>query len=568
MQLAVHENDADILLKQKNVLSESVLDKYRVAGQIAQTVMSYVISLINDSYHLGKTEKPYSCQECCALGDSMSIKLLSRVYNHDVREKGISIPVTIELNEIASGFSPELDDDSKFFFSQGDIVTITLGVHIDGYTSNISHTMVIYPPGVAVNNTLKPSGPLLGSKADAICAAQLAVEAVVSLIGLALTPEKVPEELKTGNSISGRSIRLVVDSIAESFNCTVVPGSKVRRIRRFLAGQAEGIVAEKDFKGVVWDESHQEEILLRKSNQVKNRELILNDNDSSKPITTSNTSAVPSDDFSIVPGEVYQVDIKMSPVSDFKEVGLVTLEEIDHFTGKNEKNGFNSRPTIYIRDLAESHQLKLKTARKLLGYVDKHFSVYPFKLCYTSPSFPIDLSKNIDEQIQNLRKELKSNRLGLAELSNRHLIKPRPIQIAKFISLEKILKSANTTGKLGIDPNKPVLPGMELPLPHLNISSLKLRSLMKFATNVPVARELVCVVVNNLNNDLIRLTGGPKSAKPSWVHSNYSLRGNYAGAINALFQLAADHRFGIAIKTCNPYKLLLTSTNAENMVLD
>ena len=152
---------------------------------------------------------------------------------------------------------------SKFTFNAGDIVTITLGVHIDGYAANVSHTVVIYPTGVTIDNELKPPGPLLGSKADSICAAHIATETVVALLGMALTPEKLPTQLDPNNTklVTGKQIRNIVNSIAESFNCTVVPGSKVRRIRRFLAGQAEGVVAEKDFKGVVGSESDQEEFL-------------------------------------------------------------------------------------------------------------------------------------------------------------------------------------------------------------------------------------------------------------------------------------------------------------------
>ena len=53
MQVAVHQEDADILLKQKNILNEDVVEKYRVAGQITQTGLTYLTSLINNSYHLG-----------------------------------------------------------------------------------------------------------------------------------------------------------------------------------------------------------------------------------------------------------------------------------------------------------------------------------------------------------------------------------------------------------------------------------------------------------------------------------------------------------------------------------
>ncbi|KAK6463167.1 putative metalloprotease [Scheffersomyces coipomensis] len=569
MELAVRQEDADVLLKQKNVLDETVLDKYRTAGQIVQTGLKYIISLINESYHLQKSDQPISVQELCILGDSFLINLLSKVYNNQIKEKGISYPTSIEVNELAYGFSPELDDEGQYFFTAGDVVTISLGVQIDGYTSQVSHTLVIYPPGIELNSEIKPEGPLLGSKADAICASHIATETLMGLLGLSLTPEKLPIALKNEGGISGRLLRNIVDSIAESFGCIVLPGSKIRRIRRFLAGQAEGIVAERDFKGVVWDESHQEERLLNKAPQ--SQELILSDSKSNiKPSGTNNSSAIPSDEFIVLPGEVYQIDIRISSLNDFNEVGLITLEEIDHFTGKNNKQEFNSKSTIHIRDFAINHQLKLRTSRKLLSEIDNQFSVYPFKLSYTSKHFPIDLSKDLTEQFNDIKQDLKTFKLGLSELNNRHLIKSRPIQLTKFVPLEQILISANPTGKHGIDMNKPVLPGMEIPLPQLGVSSLKLKSLLnKHGKSVTNVRESITVVINNVNNgEIIRLTGGSKSSSPSWVHSQYQLKGAYVEAINQIGQLLQDKRFGIKVKEIYPYKLNQDKSVETSMQLD
>lgn len=565
MQLAVHQDDADILLKERNELNEAVLDKYRVAGQIAQTGLKYIISLINDSYHLGKTEKPYPCQELCVMGDSMLVKLLSKVYTNGIREKGISNPVSIELNEIVGNFSPEIDDASKFTFGPGDIVTISLGVQIDGYTANVSHTIVIYPSGVTIENELKPPGPLLGSKADSICATHIATEAVVALLGTALSPEKLPSQLDLDGSkvVTGKQIRNVVNSIAESFNCVVVPGSKVRRVRRFLAGQAEGIVAERDFKGVVWSEADQEEMLLKKYSKKEDQQLVLHDKTKDSDFT-NNSSAIPTDEFVVATGEVYNIDIKICSTGDFKELGLVTLEEIDEFTGVNNKvNEFKTRSTIYVRDYAVNYQLKLKTSRSLLGKIDKDFSVYPFKLSHTVPSFPA----STPEEIESLKKDVLSNKLGLSELANRHLINSKPIQVTKFIPFETILMSSNPTGKHGIDSNKPSLPGMEIPLPNLGISALKLKALLKNSSAIANSRELVTVVLNSYNNadEVIRLTGGASSSAPSWVHSDYLLAGPYKDSVTQLLQLAKDKRFGIKVRECQPMKL---SEATESMQLD
>lgn len=551
MQLAVHQDDANILLQERNVLSDNILDKYRTAGHIAQTTLKYLIQLINDSYHLGKTERPYSLQELCVLGDSMAQKLLGQLYNNleKTREKGLAHPVTIDVNDYVSNVSPELDSQQHYTFLAGDAVTISTGAHIDGYTALVSHTVVIFPPGVMIDNQLKPEGPLLGPKADAIVAAYVATEATVALLGLALMPEKLSAVpgLNGASAITGAHIRELVDSIAENFGCVVVPGSKVRRVRRFLAGQAEGIVAERDFKGTVWGESDQEERLLKKTT---NDTLLIVHDKKEAAMTTQSSLAVPTDEFVIEAGEVYNVDIKMVSVKDL-EKGVITLEDADDL--KNEL----AKKTIFIRDFAVTHQLKLRSARNLLNTVDKLFSVYPFKLTHTCDSFPVDHeSGNAIKQLEDIKKEMKTHRLGLSELTNRYLVRGKPVQRVKNVPLLKILTLDNKTGRHGIDATKLTLPGKEVPLPSLGVSAIKLKSLLKFGTYADaVARESTTIVLNNSQNNVVRLTGGNRAFTPSWVHSQYQVSGAIQPTVEALSQMMQDSRFGIKVKEIQPYEL-------------
>ncbi|KAG7191534.1 putative metalloprotease arx1 [Scheffersomyces spartinae] len=582
MQLAVRQEDADVLLKEKNLLTASVLDKYRTAGQIAESGLKYLIELINSSYHFQTLGRQLSVQELCVMGDSYIAALLNRVYvdKSQVREKGISHPTAIEVNQFTgTGFSPEVDDVRPFMFQTGDLVAISLGVHIDGYTANVSHTLVIFPP-----NPTKPDGPLLGPKADSVIAAHIAAETVVGLMALASKPEKLPKEFlgtvatsSSNTTITGHTIRQTVDEIARQFGCVVVPGSKVRRIRRFLAGQAEGIVAERDFKGVVWDELHQEvELLTRYRNQnlKESQEMTIISKKDIKEIEASH-SAIPTDEFVVAKGEAYQVDIRMVSVAEFKnELGIVTIEEVDKYTGKNHaKTTFNSQPTIYVRDYAMHHQLKLKTSRQLLGAIDKKIGVFPFKLTHLCDSFPLDIDANgnVDGEIlQRLAKEVTQRKLGANELSNRHLIESRPIQLVKFVPLKQILLSSNPTGRQGVDANKPVLPGMEIPLPNLGISSLKLKLLVnkhgRSITEGGVARELKSIVIGGGEDskndavDAIKLTG---NYKPSWSHSQYKLQGPLQSAIQQLDLLMKDKRFGISIRQVMPLSNLFSQIDVK-----
>ncbi|CEP63283.1 putative hydrolase LALA0_S07e06612g [Lachancea lanzarotensis] len=576
MALAISREDTQVLLHQKNVLQESTLDKYRSAGQITQTGLTFVTKLINDAYHTGKSRR-LAIHEICLLSDSFLAACLESSYKNKVAERGISHPTTIDVDEIASGWCPEVDDVEQIrsanknfsesenvagckrsvdgFLAPGDVVKISLGVHIDGYTSQVSHSVVIYPTQDGEDGSKKPAGPLLGGKADAYAAVHIAMESVVSLLACALTPEKIPQSLPNNGQVTGHLIRTVVDTIAASYHCAVVPGSKVRRVRRFLAGQNEGIVAEREYKGVAWYESHQELALLQKSAE-DTQDLV-----KVQPSIRHNSSAVPVDDFSVTPGEAYAIDIQMAPL-DGVSAGLVTLENADNFSGKSHKSDqLIARPGAYVRDFAHSYTLKLKSSRHLLGKIDRQ-GVYPFKLSHMSETFPIDVAEAEQSQIEAISKELKSYRLGMSEILNNFLAIPNPIRIAKCVPWEKILNTANPAGNHGIDAAERSLPGQELPLPRLGISSLKLKSLLKHAVSLPVVRQSATVVlctadvVSTGKSELLRLTGGNKTCPPSWVHSVYQLN-KEDSIVQGIFQLAEltkDKRFGLSIRETQPLK--------------
>lgn len=547
MALQISPQDTEVLLQQKNVMSPEVVSKYNFAGQVAQTCLQYIINLINESYHLGLHD-PYSAAELCLLGDSFMKNIISKNFKK-YAERGIAQPVSIDVNDIVVGYSPELDDETNITFQAGDLVTISLGCHIDGYTANASHTVVIYPPFVDG----KPPAPLLGVQADAICAAHMATESVLALLGCALSPEKTPAGITNGvaaTAITGEMIRNLVDAVAEAYNCVVVPTSKVRRIRRFLAGQAEGVVAERDFKGVVWGEADQEKKLLARGQQSATKEIAIID--TTKGRSNNRDNSMPTDSFVVVPGEVYSIDIKMCPLN-MEEVGIVTLESLDAYSGKNLKNDFSPKHSTFIRDVSVVEQMKLKTARRVVALVEQKMSVYPFKATYLSEHFPLNLEKgDVAEQLALIQKDMAADRLGIQEAVNKHVFQTKPILAARFLPLRKVLQVKSATGLQGYDAETPTLPGMEIPLPQLKISSLKLKTMMSGALKMPVARETTTVVLDNTRQRALRLTGGALAAPVSWVHSELELQNALGEAVSGLSQLVQDARFGINLETCRP----------------
>ncbi|GME92512.1 unnamed protein product [[Candida] boidinii] len=167
----------------------------------------------------------------------------------------------------------------------------------------------------------------------------------------------------------------------------------------------------------------------------------------------------------------------------------------------------------------------------------------------------------------------------MTELLNRHLTVEKPVLRARFIPLQIILGSSSnsSTGIKGYDSENPTLPGLEIPLPRLGVTQLKLKTMLKSSKSIKVSRETSTVILNNSNSnnslELIRLTGGSITSKPSWVHSKYQLSGEYLQGINELIQLTQDERFGIKIKECQPLKIssfeaTKTTTSNESMNMD
>lgn len=568
MALQISKEDTQVLLKDKNVLIEPTLEKYRTAGQISQTAMKYLVGMINRMYH-EKSEDALPIQQLCLLTDSFIADCLSTRFNHKVNEKGISQPTCIDVDEVNENWCPEVDDVENLerwnkgrstksvetctgvnsclsgYLKTGDVVKISLGCHIDGYTCNLSHSLVIYPTVQDPSSgTIMPEAAILGGKADALAATHIAIETVTNLLACANDLTKLPQEFNF-NKVTGSLIRTVVDTVAQSYNCCVVPGSRVRRIKRFLSGQNENIIVERDFKGVIWTESHQEAQMLSRtvtetSIGVKHKNPFINEQ-----------SVVPTDDFTVLSGEVYMIDLKMCPLQGL-EPGLVTLQTVDQFTGKSENSDLIARGGTLCRDFSKSYTLKLRTSRQLLNRLDKH-GVYPTKLSHLADSFPLQLT---DPKVDSIKQEIKTFRLGLAEISNNYLTYEKEITLVKHVPWTKILELTNPTGVYSYDAmskTKGLYPGFELPLPRLGLSSLQLKSLLKKnSTPVPVARQ--CITVAICDDELLRVSG---KQKPNWVHSIYSMdqNSNIVGGIFKLAQLSEDKRFGLKIRETQPWKV-------------
>lgn len=173
-------------------------------------------------------------------------------------ERGIAEPTSINVNSCIRGYSP-LPGDEGYILSEGDVVTISLGVHVDGYAVISSQT-------IDVQTT---PAPATGVVADAVCALHFATKGIINV-------------LSTG---SASQIQGILSQALDTFGVSVVEGSCLRRIRRFLVGQST--VEERNGKVLKFGDEN--------------------------------------DDFIIQPGEVYLLDLAIStgtgkvPPSYFKQ---------------------------------------------------------------------------------------------------------------------------------------------------------------------------------------------------------------------------------------------------------
>ncbi|EEB05464.1 ribosomal export complex protein Arx1 [Schizosaccharomyces japonicus yFS275] len=350
--------DVDYAANDDNALTDLTLSKYRLAGSFVSKALQKIVPMCV----VGASTKAI-----CEAGDEFLTECAATVYKSSKYEKGIAEPTSISVNNCARGYSPAVNAevDDSYVLQIGDVVKIAMAFHIDGYTASLAHTIVITPqptPGM---------GPYIGPGADAICAAHFAADGVTKLLGSA----------NAANPITPSRIRAIVEEAAAQFHVHVCPGSRVRRIKRFLVGQTnvEDYVADgADLKhSVEWPKPEEEELKEKQQAAKGDDDLAGLEN---------------TDEWSVMPQEAWLIDISMSskPINRLKEHP-------------------DLKPTVFVHDVNVSYMLKLKTARALLAEIQATKSVYPF-------------------HTRTLTTE--GSHLGIRELVNRHILVPHPVLVA------------------------------------------------------------------------------------------------------------------------------------------
>lgn len=152
---------------ERGIDQSDVLEKYKAAGAIADQAMD----VLGKAAYAGM-----AVRTMCQLGDAVITKTAAGVYSKartdtgEKLEKGVSFPTCVCINNCASHFCPiETDPEADTVLSGGDIITVQLGAHIDGYSAMASQTLVVKESKEAQEPPVAT-----GRKADVITAAYTA----------------------------------------------------------------------------------------------------------------------------------------------------------------------------------------------------------------------------------------------------------------------------------------------------------------------------------------------------------------------------------------------------------
>lgn len=237
--------DGDESSAEKGIESPNVVDKYKVAAEITTAAMD----LLRKGAYAGM-----KVRTLCMLGDkkitTSVVGVFTKAKNESGKpiEKGVAFPTSICINNCAAHFNPlEIDADAEVELSLGDIITIQLGCHIDGYTSMTAQTHVVQEKGVA------EVAPLTEKKASVVAAAYTAADAVLRL-------------MRPGNK--NTAVTEMIGKVAESYGVSALEGVLSHQMKRWVIDGSK-VIANKESQEARVDEWEFEE------NEVYNLDIVM-----------------------------------------------------------------------------------------------------------------------------------------------------------------------------------------------------------------------------------------------------------------------------------------------------
>uniref|UniRef100_A0A7N8WLY5 Proliferation-associated 2G4, b n=1 Tax=Mastacembelus armatus TaxID=205130 RepID=A0A7N8WLY5_9TELE len=191
--------------QEQTIADDLVVTKYKMGAEIANQALKTVVAAATAGT---------SVLSLCEKGDAFIMAETGKIFKKEKdMKKGIAFPTCVSVNNCVCHYSP-LKSDPDVILKDGDLVKIDLGVHVDGFISNVAHSFVV---GVTK----------VWRKADVIKAAHLCAEAALRLV-------------KPGSQ--NTQVTEAWNKIAKSFKCSPIEGMLSHQLKQHVIDGEKTII--------------------------------------------------------------------------------------------------------------------------------------------------------------------------------------------------------------------------------------------------------------------------------------------------------------------------------------
>lgn len=182
-------------VKENSPAQVDILNKYQAAAELANKALAFACSLVSPGA---------SILDICRRTDEELTTAAAKVYNKGKISKGIAFPCCISLNGVL-GYNCPTDATTDQCISEGDLIKIELGAHIDGFPALVATTMLA---------GATPDKPAKGPAATLMKAAHLAGEVTLRLLRAGRTSSEITSAVR--QLMTDLEVRFVEGMISHS----------------------------------------------------------------------------------------------------------------------------------------------------------------------------------------------------------------------------------------------------------------------------------------------------------------------------------------------------------------
>jgi curved DNA binding protein len=204
----------------ETLTNPEVVNKYKKAAQWANETLQHVITLCVAGAKI---------TDVCKAGDAFIETVVKKMFRGV--NKGIGFPTTLSVNNCVAYFSlVPGDEGSDVTLALNDVVKIDLGVHVDGYCSQVAHTIQI-----TANGELNPES----KEALIITAAQAVLDIAVRNLRPGMDPYAITDIIEKAtahfgfNHVEGVLSHQTPRFILDNFHCIAGKSNAEQKVHSY-----------------------------------------------------------------------------------------------------------------------------------------------------------------------------------------------------------------------------------------------------------------------------------------------------------------------------------------------